>query len=63
MKFDILCSGFPVFFDPLPYRHMYLLLLSSFEQVPEFSLDATQLKAIILHALQSLHGQVKHKFA
>ena len=31
----------------------------SFEQPPDFSLDGTQLKAIVLHALQSLHGQVR----
>lgn len=41
-----------------PYQSISAMF-SSFEQVPEFSLDATQLKAIILHALQSLHGQVR----
>lgn len=30
-----------------------------FEGVPDFVLDKRQLKAIILHALQTVHGQVR----
>lgn len=38
---------------------MCSLLISSFQKPPEdFTIDKTQLKAIIVHALQVLHGQV-----
>lgn len=37
---------------------MISAILSCFDKVPDFDLDATQLKRIILHALETLHGQV-----
>ena len=41
-----------------PYNPQGHIILRLFENSPDFILDKMQLKVMVLHALQRLHGQV-----